>query len=299
MGALLLLSVGLAGLLVVARGGARAEGSDVLGVIREKKLPALWGEEGISQWYIWTDPNGKPVGWSNRTRGPAGQDYQGKRLTFGRSLFSREVWQVDRAARTSKYLAHAWEFPPGARNAQLVLKSTTSIHLRDGQVKVVRTVPLASLMPGGVVPAPRDGRVKAGNKVPKVSLTAEGAAPADYVPEGLDELAFYLASLGERRATFTLLHNNTAIFRDRLHFSPITAVPDGPGKIILSTQLPHGEAKERMEFDSKGEVLRGGSPTGSSARGFSYERSTFDVVKKAFPDVEFFLRAEAAEAPQD
>jgi hypothetical protein len=273
MGALLLLCVALAGWLVAARGGARQEGTDVLGVIREKKLPALWGNEGINLWYLWADPNGKPVGWWTRTRSPAARGYyKGKRIEQVGPLFLREVWQVDRAGRASQYLARtsAVVRQPGTRIPLLRQVSTTSILLRDGQVEVRRT----------------------GTQVGQL---AKAAAPSNYIPEGLNDLAYYLASLGERRATFTLVNNETAIVRGRLNFARITAVPDGRGKVILSVQPPEGDQKESMEFDSKGEVLRGGNP----ASGFSFERSTFDVVKKTFPDVELFLRREAEEAPED
>jgi hypothetical protein len=272
MGALLLLCVGLAGWLVAARGGARQEGADVLAAIREKKLPAFWGNEGINLWYLWTDPNGQPAGWMTRTRSLAGRGYRGKRIEQVGSLFLREVWQVDHAGKTSQYLARALGVVrrPASRIPLLQPISTTSILLRDGVVEVRHTGP-------------------------QVGQAAQAAAPADYIPKGLNELAYLLACLGGRRATFTLVSNEAAIVHGRLHFTRVTAVPQGPAKILLSAESPAGQQQERIEFDAKGEVLRGDR----LASGFSFERSTFDVVKKAFPEVELFLRREAEEAPED
>ena len=272
MGVLLLFCVGLAGWLVVARGGASQEGVEVLQDIREKKLPAFWGEEAVSLWYLYTDPNGKAVGWWTRTRGPAGKGYQGKRIEQVGSSFLREVWQVDRTGRISQYLARASAIVrrPGTRIPLLQPISTTSILLRDGQVEVRQT---------GL----------------QITQAAKASAPGNYIPEGLNDLAYYQASLDERRAAFTLVINDAAVNRGRLHFTSITVVPEGRGKVLLSTQIADGDAKERLEFDSKGEVLRGGSPGGR----YSFERSTFDLVKKAFPEVELFVRREAEDSQVD
>jgi hypothetical protein len=244
----------------------------VLGVIREKKLPAFWGEEGVNLFYLWTDPNGKPVGWSTRTRGLVARGYRGKRIERIGSRFQREVWQVDQSGRTSRYLGRDSVIfrQAGSRIPLLRSMSETSILFRDGQVEVGQA-------------GPQGGR------------SATVAAPANYIPEGLNELAYYLTSLDNRRAAFTEINDGIAIVQGKPHFTPITVVPDGRGKVILATQFPNGQHEERMEFDSKGEVLRGTRP----GSGLSFERTTLDVVKKTFPDVELFLRLEAAESQEE
>jgi hypothetical protein len=272
MGALLLLSVALAGLLIALRGGAKQEGTDVLLVLRQKKLPAFWSNDGVNQWFLWTGPDGRPAGWSTRTRGLAPKGYQGKKLEWKGSVVIQEAWQVDRAGTTGRYLGRAWAVirRPGVRIPLLQPVSTTSILLRDGQVQV------------------RHSGLRGGQ-------SGQAVAPANYIPEGLTELAYYLASLGDQRVTFAWLNDESAVAGGRLNFSRVTATPEGKNKVLLSLQLPEGAREERMEFDAKGEVLRGSIPSS----GFSYERSTFDLVKKAFPDVELFLKREAEEAPED
>ena len=196
MGALPAVLRGLAGRLVVAREGPGRKRKASEG-IREKKLPAFWGEEGISLCTCAWDPNGKAVGWWAKTRSPAARGYRGKRIEQVEVTIPAGGLEVDRSGRTSQYLARASAVVrrSGTRIPVLQPISTTSILLRDGQVEVHHT---------GL----------------QMGQAARAAAPANYIPEGMNDLAYYQASLDERRAAFTLVINDTAIDRGRGCASP-------------------------------------------------------------------------------
>jgi hypothetical protein len=258
---ILLASVALAAWLARQRRLAIGEAVEVLQEIRLRKLPAFWGRDAVTDWYLHRDPDGGPVGWSTVQRTPTGDGYSGRHIRRRGATLDRETWSIDAAARTGSYFADSSILipAPGRRTPLLRRVSSTSIELRGGRVQVRREAP------GGVAAA-----------------TAE--APENYVPEGLLRLACYRAAAGQRRADFITVLNDHAVAAGEVRFSPVHVSPRGPSAVRVRFAGPDPQSEQILQFDQDGRVLRGQSVH----TGTYFEAVELQEVRRIFPEVELF-----------
>ena len=265
MMALLAASVGVAWWLAASRHFDPQAAREVMGSIRNRGLPALWGDQLVANWYIryWAD--GNPVGWLvvKRIRRQGG-GYAGTRIEQNGDLFSIRTWTLDDAARTGKYEARRWQWRtlslPGRIVRMPVQIDTTVISFGDGRLDVVHAV---------------------GNSAIKSSATL----PDDYIPNGLTDLAMYETAARGRKAIFSVLSDDKAMARGQVNFTALRATPEG-GRVVRRN-IDDSE-EEVMIFEETGRLLKISYP---QSAGWS-EASTAEAVGKIFPDAKRYQQRE-------
>jgi len=259
----LLASVAVAAWLVELRGGPVRDGRQVLDLVRRRGLEAFWGREPETLWYLARDGGGKPAGWWTVRRRPTPSGYRGEHVRrMGEALY-QEAWSVDANAQTSEYVAEASQLVQrtGQRMPVLRQESTTRITYRRGRVEVLRRT------------------------LHRGRQSAADDAPANYVPEGISSLVYYLTAAGQREAAFALIFNEAAVVGKRVHFSETRVVPEGRRRVHVTYTAAGGVVGEEVvEFDAPGRVVRGRRP----GSGRSWKRVSFEAVRKVFPEASQF-----------
>ena len=253
MMALLAGSVGIAWWLAESRHFDPRAAGELLGGIRQRGLPAFWGNELTTNWYIRYRPDGKPVGWSvsKRLRRQGG-GYAGTRIEQYGDLFSTRTWTLDDAARTGRYEGVRWRIP-GRVVRNPLLQDTTEIEFGNGKVGVLQAqggLPIKALAP----------------------------LPDDYIPNGLADLAMYEVAARGRKAVFSILPDGKAMARGQVRFTTLRVTPEGGRVVRLDPDDPQQEM-EIMTFEETGRLRRISYPQS----GGWMEASTAEAVAKLFP----------------
>ncbi len=257
MMALLAASVGAAWWLAASRHFDPRAAGEVMGGIRKRGLPALWGDQLAANWYIRYRADGKPVGWcvAKRLRLQGG-GYAGTRIGQTGDLFSIQTWALDDAARTGKYESRRWQWRtlslPGRIMRVPVPSDTTAIGFGNGRLDVIQT---------------------AGNR----EIKASAPLPDDYIPNGLADLAMYETAAQGRKTIFSILSDGQAIANGQVNFKALRATPEG-GRVVRRN-LDDSE-EEVMIFEETGRLLKISYPRSAGW----LEASTAEAVGKIFPD---------------
>ena len=257
MMALLAASVGAAWWLTASRHFDPRAAGEVMGSIRKRGLPALWGDQLVANWYIRYRADGKPVGWhvAKRLRRQGG-GYAGTRIKQTGDLFSIQTWALDDTARTGKYESRRWRWRtislPGRTVRMPVPSDATEISFGNGRLDVIQAE---------------------GNRV----LKASAPVPDDYIPNGLDDLAMYETAAWGRKTMFTILTDGQAIARGQVNFTILRATPEG-GRVIRR-QFNDSE-EEIMIFEEAGRLLKISYPRSAGW----LEATSAEAVGKIFPD---------------
>jgi hypothetical protein len=261
MVAVLLVSLGAAAWLVQARGGKYSRGVEILEHIRREGLPSFWGDGEATSWYLLRRQDGVAVGWRMVQRAPAAGGYTGKKISRTGPRLHVEAWSVDVRGRLSSYRAEGSTVARSPRSGSRLIAKTdsTRIALRGGRVEVLRN---------------EAGRERLGT----------GDAPANYIPEGLHTLVYFLATAGQQEASFTTVFNEQSVVGNRAHFSWLRVEPQGARRV----RLVSGAGEHVYQFGGNGELLRLEMPEA----GRHYERVPAESVQEAFPDASYFARRE-------
>lgn len=233
----LLLSTGAAWLFVLARSSAthrgqsemEEHGAEIIALIRKDGLGRYWSDEQSVDWYLCKD--GRQIGWrvSVRRRG-AGGSHEGLRLiSYGRSKHW-EHWVIDEKGREGRYIAGDLRVVRGSPHARW--HPTVTITLSNGRVKMQQ--------PGNV--------------------RSEAPAPENYVPEGMLELACYVAGRRDAKAQFALIFNGDKPDGGVTQFGHVklTRIERGDQAtlVTLERSFASGDSKPgRMLFDDGGRLI--------------------------------------------
>jgi hypothetical protein len=265
MMALLAASVGVAWWLAASRRFDPQAAREVLGSIRKRGLPALWGDQLAANWYIRYRADGKPVGWhvAKRLRLQGG-GYAGTRIEQTGDLFSIQTWALDDAARTGNYESRRWRWRtlslPGRTVRMPVPSDTTEIGFGNGRLDVIQAV---------------------GNR----AIKASAPLPDDYIPNGLTDLAMYETAAQGRKTIFPILTDGQAIANGQVNFRTLRATPEG-GRVVRRN-LDDAE-EEVMIFEETGRPLKISYPQS----GGRLEASSAEAVGKIFPDARRYQQRE-------
>lgn len=265
MMALLAASVGVAWWLAASRHFDPQAARQVMGGIRKRGLPALWGDQLAANWYIRYRADGKPVGWlvAKRLRLQGG-GYAGTRIEQTGDLFSIQTWALDDAARTGNYESRRWRWRtlslPGRTVRMPVPSDTTEIGFGNGRLDVIQAV---------------------GNR----AIKASAPLPDDYIPNGLTDLAMYETAAQGRKTIFPILTDGQAIANGQVNFKALRATPEG-GRVVRRN-LDDAE-EEVMIFEETGRPLKISYPQS----GGRLEASSAEAVGKIFPDARRYQQRE-------
>jgi hypothetical protein len=253
MMALLAGSVGIAWWLAESRRFDPQAAGEILAGIRQRGLPALWGDELVANWYIRYRADGKPVGWSVAKRQKyQGGGYAGSRIEQYGDLFSIQTWALDDTAGTGKCEAVRWRLPGRAGQMPAQLEST-KIGFGNGRLDVIQA----------------QG---------SFAVKALAPLPDDYIPNGLADLAVYEAATRGRKAVFSVLPDGKALARGQANFTRLRVTPEAGRAVRLDLDDPDEEL-EIMTFDETGRLLMVSYPESQSR----LEASTAKGVAKLFP----------------
>ncbi len=242
---------------------------DVLADIRKRGLRETWGDEPVTNWYIIRHADGRNVGWRfvKRIRREDGR-YLGISIKQSESGGSVESWILDDSASNGKYEGTEYKYIllRGPGKARRIKQATpkTLIVLKNGQVRVERSG--AGGLTAGV-----------------------GQAPANYIPEGLTDMVMFETAARGQKTSFQTLVNRLAIQHEKLRFLPITATAEG--KRVVRAKL--GKNETLLTFDEAGNLLRQSSPDSP----VWFEKSSAEIVTKAFPKAKRYAQAAPASAP--
>jgi len=245
---------------------------DLLADIRRQGLGSYWPDEPSENWYLVYGPQGRAVGWSVERRvGRADGGFAGARIEEYDGVLSIERWQLDDSAATGEYRADQWQF----RNVR--------VSGRPVKVSVKMPATEIQLTAGGVGVLRSDGERK---------VSAEASdPPANYIPEGLSNLAIYQAALKGRKTEFLLIQNSAAISGKSVVFTPLRVKPVG-GRVV---ELDLGNYVKTIAFDETGRMVRSADSQGGQDAQWM-ELSTAEAVASRFPRARRYLRPTTAPA---
>jgi hypothetical protein len=194
-------------------------------------------------------------------RAPAAGGYTGKDVSRIGPRLHVEAWSVDVRGRLSRYRAEGATLGTSPRTGSPVIAKTdsTRIALRNGRVEVLRN---------------EAGRERLGT----------GEAPANYIPEGLHALVYFLAAGGQREAAFVTVFNEQSVVGNRVRFSWLRAEPQGPRRVRVTFEA----GQHVYQFGANGELLRMEMPE----TGLHYERAPAKDVQEKFPDASYLAGRE-------
>lgn len=214
--AVLLVSIAAAELVVSASRSRARGGERILAEIRSRGLAAYWGTKPVDIWLIGRDSQGRAVSWRHIKRTPDRAGYRGMREEGGKAgQFVTELWRLNADATAGRY-----ESTSAAKLGQ----GDATISLDSGKVTVW-------------LPA-------------RPIVKATSAAPANYIPEGLDLLVWYLAAGGGRQVSCQMIFNERAVAAGQVRFSPVRLIPKGPTTIAVRSGAIPGPVL--YQFDNKG-----------------------------------------------
>jgi len=204
-------------------------GAAVIAEIRQNGLDHYWGDESSIAWYLRTE-NTRVVGWRAVVRRRReGGEFEGLDVHYDnrRSDNGWEYWTVDGGATRGRYEAGRWKHVVGS--AHLVRDINTKIILAEGRVKLWQ----------------------------KAHGQSEAPTPENYVPEGLLDLACYLAAGRKDKAQFALVFNtqppdNGVTQFGRIRVDKAEALKNGPRVTI---QTGKSLQKRKMRFDDNGRLV--------------------------------------------
>jgi len=225
----LVLTVAAAWLLVQTRGAGIDRGANLLADVRERGLSAFWGEQPHEAWFLFTSADGEPLGWRRSLRIRVQDGYLGEDqavLTNGTQW--REGWQITDDALVGRY-SSALESP----------------NLPSGFLKVGIDL--------------REDRVYVSSSA--AGEPAASPAPANYVPEGLLDLALYLAGRQDGGVDLDTISNIAAVHAGRVRFVTIQVKASeegvrvsGPDRIYRFDES--GELQSLRHVDDESQWLR-------------------------------------------
>lgn len=191
-----LLAVILLGVLLVAtaaawwvskiQGGTLRAGIAIMQEIRQRKLPAFWGDASHEQWYL-IGANGETVGWMCRRYEPAaGGGYQGSDTVFRGRIdegFSLDVtrWRLSDDLSGGAYLAQSWN----------------RTFVRMGRVATTPTSETSIVVRGDTVTTQQ--------RIGGEPFSAESRTAENYLLEGTLPLAIARVAQLKTEALFTLI----------------------------------------------------------------------------------------------
>lgn len=265
MMALLAGAVGIAWWLSESRHFDPQAASEILAGIRQRGLPALWGDKPVENWYMLRRTDGKPVGWSvSRRIRSQGGGYAGTRIGRFGGLFSEQAWTIDDAARKGQYVSRQWQWQPvvqpGQNAARRLALPSTKITLQNGEVTVVRADSFRA-------------------------VKAVAPAPQDYIPEGLTDMVMYECAVQGRKAIFRILADDQAIISGQVAFAEIRVTPEG-GRVV---RREFDDSQEIMVFEETGGLLKVTYPQS----GVWEEASSAEDVVRIFPDAKPYQKMTA------
>jgi hypothetical protein len=258
MGLVLLASVGAAAWLAELRAGAVRRGQDIIQHIRGRKLSAFWGTEDQTLWYLIRGEGSRPVGWRMARRMPTADGYIGTSVERDGVGFYQSAWKLDNQGRAGQYVGRisALTERQGLPLPAVQQLLSTSITLRGAEVDVRQ-----------------QGRRRG---------EATARTPANYVPEGLTELACFLAAAGGREVSFAMILDEQAVAARRVQFARAEATPEDARRVRVVFRSMVGESQETIHFDQAGRVVRMDRPDS----GTRIELSSYQAVVEAFPEAE-------------
>ena len=233
----LLLSVAAAWLLIRGRTAAAERGREILQGIRNRKLSAFWGTDPVELWYLSVTADNQPVGWHQMARSYKDGRYFGRTIRRSGKLIVQEEWTLNEDATAGEY---------AAREGPIV----TFIRLEGGNVRVSSNLDREA---------------------------ASDLAPANYIPEGLSPLVFYLAAEAGQAADCQELLKERPIMDGRVNFTPVA-------------MEPAGERRLRVGISRKTEILFAFAPGGRVEQmehlqaGITDRLVSPDEVTRQFPE---------------
>lgn len=265
----LLLSMGVAWLLVRTRSLLVGQGGDIIARIRGHGLGHYWGKGRQTDWYLHHNDRGV-AGWgvSVRLRKADGR-FEGLNVVFQDGRLAREHWRLDNRAGEGYYEA-LQELP---RDPRLPRVLRTTITLTNGKIKLLHR------------PA---------------NVTGEAKAPDNYGPEGMLDLACYVAARGDSPARFAVVFNLEVPKDGTVRFGSIVAkdakqTEDG-WQVTIAPRTAGGQeiGTKKLLFDDTGRLIRRTSEDGED-RLVSQEQ-----VREHFPHAPQYLSAllRAAKMPE-
>jgi len=246
--AVLAASVVAAWLVIAPSSKLTKAGTEVLEDIRSKGLGKFWGKQEVDIWMLGYSREGELLGWRNFTRRPFPGGYEGTQLRASRQVeLVRENWKVSEDGSFSSY--------EGASRT-VTGRSTTLIQLKEGKVTVSK--PAIS------------------------SRTFSSPAPENYIPEGLNHLAYELALRVGKPARFCIVFNATATRGSGVNFTPVLLSTEGPDSVALTSAQSGG--KMVFSFDGDGFI----ASIEETVSGVVYNRATAQQVLTHFPEARLF-----------
>jgi len=265
MVAVLGVSIAIAWVLAGIRGAPTRTGAEIMEQIRRDGLAAHWRHRPPEQWHL-ISAGEKPIGWraalmrSVPTGGFEGLDVKFRVLTNTWQV-QWETWTLDAYATEGKYRAGI--IVP--RQGRPLAGVDTVIALREGRVLV--------------------DQAKFGH--------SEADAPANYIPEGVRDLAVYLAAQGGEPAGFRMVFNEMPpsggrVQSGRILVEDMVSSADGWQVTVRSS----GGSEETVSYDNRGQVVRRQHDGGK----FAERPAELKEVVAAFPAALAMMRQVSKES---
>lgn len=253
---LLLVSLGAAYWLVHSRNVPIRRAAAIIREIRTKALPAYWGSEQTTLYYVLRDGEGKALSWLavSRRGGDDDDGYSGTTLGRAPGKLYLEDWRLLPDASAGQYIS---SFGTVKSPKTFLLARDISIALSNGQVTVQ-----------------------------KAGLEFTAAAPENYVPEGLSSLVIRLVAERGQKAAFTMIINEQAIINHRIVFAPITMKPQGARRVLFESRSQGQAIIKIYHLDEDGRIVRIEFPDS----GINFIRVSAEELIKAFPEARKLLR---------
>lgn len=263
----LLLSTGAAWLFVLARSSAtnRAKsamtdsGDEALGQIRNQGLDHYWGSgtQRREDWYLlYSDRSRSPEGWRAviRWREPDGT-HKGLELQSPQGVWRWEYWQLNGQGTAGHYEAGGVSTRPGSPHLQK--KTITKIILDQGRVELHQP-----------------GRV------------SEAAVPESYVPEGMLDLACFVAMVRGSDAEFRVIFNDDPPDGKVVRFGSATVtdirhVQRGVEALVTKTNVRGGSGKRMLLFNQAGLLV------GTTVDSIREQRVARDTIVRIFRNANY------------
>jgi hypothetical protein len=249
----LLCSVGVGWLVIRGARVSQKRGEEILRRIREQTLRSLWDSQRVELWYLGTDGGGRKVGWRRVTRNLADGAYIGTLYHARENFRAQSRWTLNAEATEGSYIAN--ESTPGKRLITRITFKEGTVTLRSNILRTsVRTV-----------------------------------APANYIPEGLSELVYFLAADGNTDAVCQMVFDGDPVQGGRVNFRTITLRPEGEGGLRWTAS--GGVGQTIYQFDNSGAIESIEHPDERVV----YRRVPRSEVEVHFPEAGIFVEDDAKE----